>query len=241
LHNPELNLQPRARVTGGATCASFPSVSNRSRCVVYGAGGHGKVVADLVQLIPNLNLLGFLDDSVPAGPGPLGYRVLGGHQWLDTPEAKGVEVVFGVGDNNVRARVSQRLSEKGVRILTAIHPAAVVAGTASIGAGTVIMANATVAPDARVGKAAVINSGATADQGCEVGDYAHLSPNSSLGIGSTVGTGVLLGMGAAVIPGIKVGARTIVGAGAAVVKDLPEDCIAVGVPAKVTQTATKRP
>ena len=219
----------------------FGGVTNRSRCVVYGAGGHGKVVADLVQLNPALNLLGFLDDSVAAGPGPLGFRILGGQAWLDADEAKGVEVVFGLGDNRTRARVSEQLSAKGVRILTAIHPAAVVAGTASIGAGTVVMANATIAPDARIGKAAVINSGATADQGCEVGDYAHLSPNSSLGIGSTVGMGVLLGMGASVIPGINIGARSTVGAGAAVVKDLPEDCIAVGVPAKVTQTVTKRP
>jgi sugar O-acyltransferase (sialic acid O-acetyltransferase NeuD family) len=216
-------------------------VGTRRTVVVYGAGGHGKVVADLVQLNTGFNLLGFLDDSVPVGAGPLGYRILGGGEWLDSNDAKGVEVVFGLGDNTVRARVSQVLSEKGVRILTAIHPAAVVAGSASIGVGTVVMANATIAPEARIGKAAVVNSGAVADQNSEVGDYAHLAPNSTLGIGARVGTGVLLGTNASVIPGKQIGDRTIVGAGAAVVRDLPPDTIAVGVPAKVIRTATLRP
>ena len=214
---------------------------NRRKVVVYGCGGHGKVVADLVQLNTALNLLGFLDDGVPVGPGPLGYRVLGGAAWLDTPDAKGVEVVFGIGANAIRARVCEKLSEKGVRILTVVHPQAVVAGTAAVGAGTVIMANATINPDARIGKAAIINTGAVVEHDCEVGDFAHLSPNSAIGGGSSLGTGAWLGLGATVNPGIRVGAHTIVGAGAAVVKDLPEDCIAVGVPAKVTQTATKRP
>jgi sugar O-acyltransferase (sialic acid O-acetyltransferase NeuD family) len=214
---------------------------NRRKVVVYGCGGHGKVVADLVQLNASLNLLGFLDDGVPVGPGPLGFKVLGGSGWLDTPEARGVEVVFGLGDNRIRARICQQLSDKGVRILTVVHPQAVVAGTASLGAGTVVMANATINPDARIGRAAIINTGAVVEHDCEVGDFAHIAPRSAMGGAAKVGEGTLLGLGASVLLGVKVGAYSIVGAGAAVVKDLPDGCIAVGVPARVTQTATKRP
>jgi sugar O-acyltransferase (sialic acid O-acetyltransferase NeuD family) len=210
-------------------------VTTRRQVVVYGCGGHGKVVADLVQLNPTLNLLGFLDDGVPVGPGPLGFKVLGGAGWLDTAAARGVEVVFGIGHNPTRARICQQLADKGVRILSVVHPQAVVAGTAAIGAGTVVMANATINPDARIGKAAIINTGAVVEHDCEVGDFAHLSPNAAMGGASKLGTGSWLGLCASIIPGISVGAHTIVGAGAAVVKDLPEGCVAVGVPAKVVK------
>lgn len=228
------------RVDSASDLGHFALV-NRRKVVVYGASGHGKVVADIVQLNSGLNLLGFLDDGVPVGPGPLGFKVLGGGAWLDTPEAKGVEVVFGIGRNQTRARIFQQLSDKGVRILTVVHPQAVVAGTASLGAGTVVMANASINPDARIGKAAIINTGAVVEHDCELGDFAHISPNAAMGGGAKLGMGAWLGLGATVNPGISVGARTTVGAGAAVVKDLPEDCIAVGVPARVTQTVTVRP
>ena len=208
-------------------------LGTRRKVVVYGCGGHGKVVADLVQLDATLNLLGFLDDGVAVGPGPLGFKVLGGATWLESPEAKGVEVAFDLGHNQTRARIWQQLSDKGVRILTVVHPHAVVAGTASLGAGTVVMANATINPDARIGKAAIINTGAVVEHDCEVGDFAHCSPNSAMGGAARLGMGAWLGLCASVIPGVSVGARTVVGAGAAVVKDLPEDSVAVGVPAKV--------
>lgn len=213
----------------------------RRKVVVYGGGGHGKVVAEIVQLNPGLNLLGFLDDAKPVGPGPLGFAYLGGGDWLQTPAGQGVEVVFGIGHNQTRARVHQRLAEQGTRILTVVHPTAAVAGTASLAAGTVVMANASVNPDARIGAAAIVNTGAVVEHDCVVGDYAHLSPNSALGGAAELGMGAWLGLGAVVLPGVKVGARSVVGAGAAVVKDLPEDVVAVGVPARVTQKATLRP
>ena len=216
-------------------------MSKRRTVVVYGASGHGKVVADLVQLVPELELLGFLDDGLPAGQGPLGFHVLGGFDWLDRPEAHGVEVAFGIGQNPIRARVFQRLADKGVRLLTVVHPTAAIAASASLGAGTVVMANASVNPDARVGKGAIVNTGAVVEHDCVVGDFAHLSPNAAMGGASELGLGAWLGLGATVLPLKKVGARTIVGAGAAVIGDLPEDAIAVGVPAKVIRTATVRP
>lgn len=216
-------------------------MTKRRDVVVYGAGGHGKVVADIVQLNAGLRLLGFIDDGFPVGPGPMGFQILGGRGWFETSEARNVEIVFGIGRNPIRMREGQDLAEKGLRILTVIHPAASVAATASVGAGTVVMANASINPDARVGRAAIINTGAVVEHDCEVGDFAHVSPNAAMGGGAKLGMGAWLGIGAVVKPLVSVGARTVVGAGAAVVKDLPEDCVAVGVPARVTQKVTVRP
>lgn len=223
------------RVDWSGEVGHFACVTARRAVVIYGCGGQGKVVADLVQLNAGMTLLGFLDDGVPPGPGPLGFKVLGNGAWLDAQHAGGVEVALGLGNNTTRALICEQLSLKGFRILTLVHPQAVVAGTASLGAGTVVMANATVNPDARVGRGAIVNTGAVVEHDCVVGDFAHLSPNAAMGGGARLGPGAWLGLGATVIPGVSVGARTIVGAGAAVVKDLPDDCVALGVPARVSR------
>jgi sugar O-acyltransferase (sialic acid O-acetyltransferase NeuD family) len=201
---------------------------------VFGAGGHGKVVAD-AALSNGLTLSGFLDDDPSrAGHEVLGRKVHGGFETLRRLVGEGpVAILLGVGSNPARRSVASRCQEAGATLLTIVHRTASIAPSAVLGAGTVVMAGAAVNPDARLGEGVIVNTGAVIEHDCDVGAYAHLSPNAAIGGGVRLGELVSLGLCACVLPGITVGAATVVGAGAVVTRPLPPDAVAVGVPARV--------
>ena len=204
---------------------------------VFGAGGHGKVVAD-VALSTGVVIDGFLDDDAALfGNEVLGRRVLGGMEFLSDRLREGtVSIIHGVGGNALRRGVALRCLEMGAKILTVVHRTATVAPSALLGAGTVVMAGAAVNPDARLGEGVIVNTGAVIEHDCEVGDYAHLSPNAAIGGGVRIGALASLGLCSCALPGVSVGARTVVGAGAVVTGPVPADSVAVGVPARVIRT-----
>ncbi len=209
--------------------------------VIYGSGGHAKVVADILLERGDVQLLGFLDDR-PDVRGPvLDLPILGGAAWLDDQAASGTAVALGIGDNSGRRRVAERCVHAGFELWTAVHPSAVVARSATLGAGTTVMANAVVNPDAHVGIGAIVNTGAIVEHDCQVGDYAHLSPNASMGGAARLGSGAHLGLGAIVLPLVSGGAASVVGAGAVVIEDLGDGVVAVGVPARMIRRVTETP
>jgi sugar O-acyltransferase (sialic acid O-acetyltransferase NeuD family) len=205
--------------------------------VVYGAGGHGKVVADLLLAGGQVDLVGFVDDAAGTvgGPAPivLGLPVLGGGAWVETEAARGpIAVALGIGANAARRAVAERCLAFGAELLVAVHPRAVVAASARLGAGSVVMAGAVVNPDAIVGRGVIVNTGAVVEHDVVVGAFAHLSPNATLGGAARVGALAHLGLGSAVLPAVSVGERSVVGAGAVVLRDVTEGVTVVGVPAR---------
>lgn len=201
--------------------------------VVVGAGGHGKVVAD-VLLQAGERVLGFLDDARAAGTLVLGLPILGPVTWLATHRAK---VALGVGDNIARQRVAGTCERLGAPLIAAVHPRAAVAPSATIEPGVAIMALAVVNPDAVIGRGAIINTGAVIEHDCAVGAFAHVSPNATLGGECRVGALAQVGIGATMLPRTAVGARSVVGGGALVARDLPDDVVARGVPARVRRNS----
>jgi sugar O-acyltransferase (sialic acid O-acetyltransferase NeuD family) len=202
---------------------------------VYGAGGHGKVVADVLRAAKR-PIAGFLDDSARrCQVSLLGLPVLDARQWMSRIEAcNEIGVALGIGDNRARKEVADLCRCSGFKIVTAVHPAAVLSLAARIGPGTVVMPLAVVNADARIGSGVIINTGAVIEHDCVISDYAHISPNAVLGGRVRVGSFAHLGLGAAVLPGVSVGSRSIIGAGAVVVRDIPDDVVAMGVPARVS-------
>ena len=197
---------------------------------MYGAGGHGTVVAD-AALCAGFDLLGFLDDGRAFGDVlPLG-KVLGGTGWWRANPGVGVAVA--VGDNVTRQRLLKALISDGVEPTRVVHPSAVVSRTASLGPGVAILALAVINPGARVGAGAIINSGAVVEHDVRVGDGAHVASNATLAGAASLGELSLLGSGACVLPGISIGEHSIVGAGAVVTRDIPARCVCRGVPATI--------
>ena len=199
--------------------------------VVYGAGGHGKVVAEMLTA-GGRTVEGFLDDnSSLRGSSVLGLPVYLAEEWLRAHP--GTQVALGVGNNVAREHVATRVRHSGSRILTVIHPASIVARSARIGEGAAIMPAAVVNPESEIGEGVIINTGAIVEHDVRVGRYAHLSPNSAAGGGAQIGPYTHIGMGASLLPLKKVGASCVVGAGAVVISDIPDGQIAYGVPAKL--------
>lgn len=198
--------------------------------VVFGAGGHGKVVADIL-LASGLAVTGFLDDGRAPDTTVLGLPVLGPAAWLASNRAR---VALGVGDNRARAAVAEACEAAGATLVTAIHPRAVVSPSARVDIGAVVMALAVVNPDAVVARGAIVNTAAVIEHDCVVGAFAHVSPNAAMAGNSRLGTFAHLGIGAAMLPGTSVGDGTIVGGGALVSRDLPGAVVARGVPARPT-------
>ena len=123
--------------------------------IVYGAGGHGKVVADIL-IARGEKVTGFLDDTKTESMKVLGLPVLGSSEWLDVNP--NVRVALGVGNNIVRARTAELCLAKQAELVTAIHPSAVIAQSAVVEEGAVIMALAVVNPDGVVGRGAIVNT-----------------------------------------------------------------------------------
>ncbi|MEO8286221.1 MAG: acetyltransferase [Chloroflexota bacterium] len=199
--------------------------------LIIGAGGHAKVVADIL-LCSGLVVMGFVDDN-PAiwGEQRLGLPVLGAIDTYASYEAGGL--VMGIGDNENRMQVVERLGQPAGKLWRqAIHPRAILAASVVVGRGVVVVAGAVVNPDTVLGDHVIVNTGATIDHDCEIGDYAHIAPGVHISGGVHVGTAALIGVGASVAPGRSIGVRAIVGAGAAVVHDLPDGVTAKGVPAR---------
>jgi len=206
--------------------------------VVFGASGHGKVVADAARAA-GLEVRAFLDDAPTKQALPFwGLPVLGFEAFLSQRGRFGeVEVALGVGDNHARARCAERIAGAGLPLATLVHPSAVVAPSASLGAGTVVMALVAVNPDARVGGGAILNTGCVVEHDCRVGDFAHLSPNAALGGGVSVGDRTHVGLGAVVLPLVRVGSDVRVGAGAVVHRSVADGLTVVGVPAHPLERA----
>ena len=200
--------------------------------VVYGAGGHAKVVCD-VLLCAGQTVLGFVDDDPRThGTLVLGLPVFGPSAWL---ERERHAVALGIGSNAVRRTVLAACEARGLRVVSAVHPTACVARSAQIGLGTVVMAFAAINPDARIGRGAIINTASVVEHDVIIGDFAHLSPSSAMGGAARLGDLAHLGIGASMLPGVSVGEESIIGGGALVARDVPARVIAYGVPARVTR------
>lgn len=206
------------------------------RVIVVCAGGHGAVVADILQRArasgAEVMPIGFVDDT-PAlqGGEVIGLPVLGPVASLATHRHDGV--VVALGDNRLRRALTDRLLAAGEQLVRAIHPDACVSDSATIGEGAMVSAGAIVLPRAVVGRGVIVNTRASVDHDSVVGDFAHIAPAAALGGTVRIGSETLVAIGAAVASGRIVGARTVVGAGAVVVRDIPDDVVAWGVPARV--------
>jgi sugar O-acyltransferase (sialic acid O-acetyltransferase NeuD family) len=200
---------------------------------LFGAGGHGRAVSEVVHRQGAFEIVAVLDDD-PAAASPHGTpAVSGGHEALAALARSGPRRgVVAIGDNAARERLSGLALAAGLELVTVVDPSGVVARDAALGAGAVVMALAFVGAGVRVGRGAIVNTSATVDHDCVVDEYAHVAPGVHTSGGCVIGRRAFVGAGAAIAAGMTIGADAIVGAGAAVVADVAPGVVAAGVPAR---------
>jgi acetyltransferase EpsM len=192
---------------------------------ILGVGGHAKVVIDAVKSSSHQIQSVYDDDPKAHNTEFCGFQVQGS---IDS-SIDGNSVIA-IGSNQIRKKISQRVTK--VTWKSVIHPSAIVADDVEIGEGTVIMAGAVIQPGTKIGKHCIVNTGACIDHDCEIEDFCHIAPNCSVAGGVTIGEGTFICIGTAISHYVSIGSWATVGAGAAVIEDIPDNCTAVGVPAK---------
>ena len=201
------------------------------RLIIVGAGGHGRVIADIAQKRNEYATIAFLDDGDMRES--MGIPVIGKTNEIEK-YVEDYDIFVAIGNNSVRERFIERLLSLGAKIPTLIHPNAVVASSVEIGIGTCVMAGAIINPCAKLGKGVILNTCGVVDHDGVVEDYAHVSVGAQLAGMVRLGKKTFLGIGAVVKNNVSVCGNCMIGAGAVVVKNIDEEGTYIGVPAKKT-------
>lgn len=205
-----------------------------SKLLILGAGGHGKVVAECALSLGVYTAIAFLDDDKKVVERSILslLPIIGTFSDAGNFAHEFSYAFVALGNNRSRVELITYLTKIGYKIPCLIHPAAYVSKFAHIGSGTVIMAGAVVNADAHIGVGGIINTGASVDHDCVLGRGVHLSPGARLGGTVTVGDYTWICMGASVMNNVRVEEGSVAAAGAAVIRDVGDNVLVAGVPAR---------
>ncbi len=186
------------------------------KLVIIGASGHGKVVADIAVQNGYEEII-FLDDN-PEIRECSGFPVVGTSR--DSALYTECDFIVGIGNAQIRERIQEQLEGEGLRLITLLHPSAVVAESAVIQSGTVVMAGAVINPGAKIGKSCIINTCSSVDHDCVISDFVHVSVGAHVAGSVQIGARTWIGAGATVSNNLSICGDCMIGAGAVVIKDI---------------------
>jgi len=200
---------------------------------LYGAGGHAKVIIDILK--SNGITVSEIFDDDPAIESFMGIPV--SHDRVCSP------LIISIGDNRVRKAIAKKITKPDCFVANTprndeiFSPffgdiSAIISDSAIIDIGTVVMQGAVIQSSVKIGKHCIINTGASIDHDCVIEDYVHIAPGCTLCGNVKIGEGSFIGAGTVIIPNIHIGNWSVVGAGSVVTRDIPDNVVAYGSPAK---------
>jgi len=191
---------------------------------LIGAGGHAKVVIDLIRTSGG-KIEGLFDDDLQIKD-LLGYKSLG--KIGESCNVNGLFIIT-IGNNLIRKKIAEKLKLPYESVIGNCH----ISQNASLGKGTTVMNGVCINIGAKIGNHVIINTAACVDHECVIDDFVHISPNATLAGNVCVREGAHIGAGSTVIEGINIGKWATIGAGTVVIKDIPDYAVVVGVPGKI--------
>lgn len=209
------------------------------RLSIIGAGGHARVVADVARDSALWTQIAFYDDTFVQESHSGDWPIIGDiATLLSLTPASDHQLIIGSGDNQRRHDLQLQLEQAGWRFATVIHPAASVSRGSTIEAGTLVMPGAIINHGSHIGKACIINSGAIVEHDCHLGVGVHISPGAVLSGRVDVGYMSWIGAASVILQGTRIGSQSTIGAGAVVLRDIADNSVAVGNPARIIKQPT---
>jgi len=190
---------------------------------IYGASGHGLVVADIAKACGYDDII-FIDDGENEF-----------ENFEDVKNKTHIPVSFGIGNNKIRGVLFDKVEGAGFEIITLLHPSSIVSHSAVIGKGSVIMPNVVVNAKTCVGKGVILNTSCIIEHENNIADFVHISPNVALAGNVKVGSFSHVGIGSNVIQGISIEESSVIGAGSTVVSDIKSFVLCFGTPCKIVK------
>lgn len=191
----------------------------KKRLLIIGASGHGKVCADIAEKMMLWDEIVFADDNPPTA---FPYQIIGGSGVIWDEDC-----FIGIGNSMIREKLNE-----GRKLVTLIHPSAVIGGRVRIGMGTVVMAGVVINADTEIGNNVIINTCSSVDHDCSIGDFAHISVGAHVAGTVTIGERTWIGAGATVKNNVNICGGCMIGAGAVVLRDITEAGVYIGLPAE---------
>ncbi|WP_299547127.1 acetyltransferase [uncultured Helicobacter sp.] len=199
------------------------------KLAIFGAGGHGAVIADILEA---LKISYLVIDDTPQTKQLNGIKAITKEDFLALKNTKEYGVVLAIGNNAVRKNLYDFFIQKGFCLPSVIHPSAIISKSAKIADAAVVFPNAVINARANIGIGAIINTASVVEHDCNVGAFAHIAPRSTLCGSVSVGCVTHIGAGSVVIEGKSVGEHCVIGAGSVVINPIPSFKRIVGNPAK---------
>lgn len=198
------------------------------KLAIIGAGGHGKVAADIAEL-SGWGQIEFFDDH----PNPLyPWNIVGSCNDLFAHNFNNYEGIFiAIGNNTHRKKFFTLLQDQDANLISLIHPNATISPYTTIKDGCLIAANTVINPGSIIGLGCIINTGAIIDHDCIIGNFSHIAPRATLAGHVQVGQNSWIGLGSSIIQQIKIADDIYIGAGSLVIKNLELSGLYYGTPA----------
>lgn len=187
---------------------------------LFGAGGHAKVILDILQS-NNIVVEELFDDDTSI------TRFMG----IPVSQEPKSPMIISVGNNLTRKKIASKFFDNTYD--KAISKTAIISENVYIGNGSVVMQGTIIQSSSKIGNHVIVNTAATIDHECIIDDFVHIAPGVNICGEVEVGEGTFIGAGSTVIQGVKIGKWCTIGAGSVVIKDIPDNTVAVGVPCKV--------
>jgi len=207
------------------------------KLLILGAGGHGRVVADVARAVGHWNIIKFIDAKFPELDQSGEWEVVGNDEDLTELVDENTDLAVAIGNNKTRQMLIEKLLDHGYSLPYIAHPTAVISEGANISQGTVIMPLAVVNYGAKIGLGCIVNTHVCVEHDCIIEDGVHLSPGCRLAGEVKVGSCSWIGIGASIIHQIEVASSVVVGAGAVVIQNVKENTTVAGVPARIKKSS----